>query len=630
MDVRQPPAASAGRSAAGACARLVLPLLLGVLWLYPWMGRLRYPALLSDDFNRVDSLQSDWLGERLTRPFNEHLAPCFELVTAAAWQVAGHRLGNAPAVFTATSYIPSVLCLALLWLLTWREWNSPPLASAVVSCFAATAVYAECVFWFSASTFSWALLFTLLGLWLTAEATRSRSPFAWVGAYVACIVAPMSSSIGLLAGPACMLRAWPERPRHDLRTVARALGLLLTSLAFIAIASRFQYTERLRDTFQASHDPGAGLSAALQAPGYLLLHGYAGIFDPHTALPSSVLLALTLAGLALLVARYRVAAPSERRWLSIGAFFIAAGYGLTYCVRTHIYEPEIFLRVQRYHLFPCAGLVLVLGAMFAPLFQRLSRVQLAGLILPVALSATIIAMQEPIMARRMSRYRLHAEQQPVLAILDEIAHEARLRGYSREDVLGAFDPIEPSWAPEKFNILELLPPIEGNGDRGGDPTAVRDALLASLQPSRVATLLAGTNVSGHLRTSGDASAAGAAIRGSLVRLKGTRKLGAQHDYFLDGLQSFLEYRFEAGQRAASQLEIGGIPQGRTLEVWWAGQDGAFARHQKVVIRAPGGASSAWRVPLEKIPSLGDMPLRAVRILARKPGALSIDAPVLIR
>ena len=89
--------------------------------LLPHAARLVHPSLFSDDVVRIADLQTKPLTALLFRPFNEHVAPVFELVSWTTWQLAGRLLSNAAVAFTAASIIPFLLCMPALGALVRRE-----------------------------------------------------------------------------------------------------------------------------------------------------------------------------------------------------------------------------------------------------------------------------------------------------------------------------------------------------------------------------------------------------------------------------------------------------------------------------------------------------------------------------
>jgi hypothetical protein len=124
----------------------------------PHLPRLRHPTIYSDDVARIADLQAYPLRQLWFRPFNEHMAPFFQTVSWVAWQAAHQDLTHAPLAFTLASYLPLLLCLVLLPVWICRETRSRTAALAAVAVFSLSPLYAEAVLWYSASSFTWALL----------------------------------------------------------------------------------------------------------------------------------------------------------------------------------------------------------------------------------------------------------------------------------------------------------------------------------------------------------------------------------------------------------------------------------------------------------------------------------------
>src|SRR5262245_45579404 len=68
-----------------------LLVVLALLATLPYASRLAHPSLYADDVVRVACQRTMPLSQRLSLPFNEHLAPMFELVTSVTWLIADGR-----------------------------------------------------------------------------------------------------------------------------------------------------------------------------------------------------------------------------------------------------------------------------------------------------------------------------------------------------------------------------------------------------------------------------------------------------------------------------------------------------------------------------------------------------------
>src|SRR6185437_6612988 len=137
---------------------VAMGLVFAAVCLAPYQSRLTHPCLYSDDVTRVADLQVMPVSTMLVRPFNEHLAPLFEVVSAVTWRLCEGRLIWAPLGFTLASYVPFLLVLGLLGALARRTLGSTTSGLAAVAFFALSTVSFESVAWYSASSFTWALL----------------------------------------------------------------------------------------------------------------------------------------------------------------------------------------------------------------------------------------------------------------------------------------------------------------------------------------------------------------------------------------------------------------------------------------------------------------------------------------
>ncbi|HEV3166251.1 MAG TPA: hypothetical protein VGZ22_19655, partial [Isosphaeraceae bacterium] len=331
----------------------------------PWLLRLGYPSLYADDVNRVEFLETRPIGRLLVMPFNEHLAPLFHGVSWAAWTLAGRRLTFAPLAFTLASYVPFVLALPVLFALLRRELKSLTAALVGVAVFSLTPIYAEAILWFSASSFMWALLGTLLA-WLCAawaSESQGRAALGWSAlSGLFAMLAPMFSALGLLAGPVGATRAIAGQGSvRSLRAWAKALLPIAGTAAYLAIGLVFRYDSVLAGSAAHRADWGKAIALVAQAVVEALGARVIGLDSPRQGMPTLVNeLLLLLAIVAALV----WAAPSRSRpMVLIGLGLIVVPYGLEYSARMGLFAAEL-LRVQRYHLFPQLGLAcLVAGAL---------------------------------------------------------------------------------------------------------------------------------------------------------------------------------------------------------------------------------------------------------------------------
>lgn len=599
----------------------------------PYLARLRYPSLYSDDVVRVAQLQVMPLRAMLFRPFNEHLAPLFEAVSWTTWQLAGQRLVAAPLAFTAASILPFLLIVPLLARVLRRELASTTTALVATACFSISALYVETVLWYSASSFAWALLATLVAFSAagrTIEGARSRDrAFGWIGSAIATASAPAFSAIGLLAAPLALVRVlaatgrparWPVRL---IAATAPAAGLAV----YLGVVATFGYREVVAQSMHQNADFRLGLASVARAPIDVLLPGLVGLPNIDARLPRGLDLALAAVGLAGLLAW---SIRSRFRPLILGGLvLIVGGYGLTYCVRT-VHGPHWILEVQRYHLFPQLGLALVLGPALVPVLRRFDGRPVRALAVATAL-AVVLGMLHAPEFRTRARYYRFPEQPRTLAALERLATTCRDAGITREQALAALDPIRTRWFDHDFNALTMLAPTVP-APRLPD-NRVRSILLGSLSDSEREALCGGMDASPHLRPAAELGATTPLTVGRLVQSFRVRSAGPEGHYVAAGRPSYLEFeisnlKFQTSEPPRALC----VPGGGSLEIWWADESGKWSETRSVRWRTdPARSPEDWSIPIDRLPHWGpDRGPRRVRVAVQEAGPVAVGAPKLLR
>ena len=618
--------------------RTLKPLLIAILiglWLYPWSIRLRTPSVVLDDIARIEHIQSVPLATRLVAPFNEHLAPFFETVSTLTWWVTGGKLEFVPLGFTLVSYIPFLGCLRILWLLVRHEFDSPAAAWMAVTLFATTPIYAECIYWYSASSFTWALLFTLASLWFARGASGDGQPSALnlIAAAFCCLFAPMGSAIGVLSGPVATLRGFSlQSPRSLLRTNRRSSVPLLGTVFFLVFACFFKHEDVVSRSIIANGHLIDGVYNVGLAPTYLVLTGYLGISNADASLPRLMIGLGSLLGAIFVIHRIRRESSDRRRWLLIASFLILGGYSLIYCVRVRLVGPETLIGVQRYHLFPCVGLVMLVTTCLADRLRRIDRRPLASVGLAAMVALGLIYLNRPLIRERARFVSLHADQRSVMKVLDRLAVVAHALGVSRAQVLQAFDPIEPRWCYPGGNILKMLPETSAKPRIVKNPQETRTLLLSWIPPEKQAVLFSSTNLTSRVFPADvdprSVSRHPAALVGCL-RLKPTDQPG---HYWCLGWPDFLEFSLPTDSNPPAAVGLNGLSRSETWELWWASDGSGWSRDRIIVLQPSRRqeTTSDWVLPLEQIPGLDPSRLRRLRLGVRDRGPITLNDVVLIR
>jgi hypothetical protein len=597
------------------------------------LPRLRHPSIYSDDLARIGDLQARSLSALLFLPFNEHMAPFFQSVSWTTWQLARRTLTSAPLAFTLASYLPWVLCLALLGRLIAHATGSPTTALVSVALFGITPLYAEVVFWYSASSFAWALFWTLLALHRagTTETNRGLLKIA-----VCSALAPASSTLGLLAGPLAMIRLGTRR-QNGLSNPFRALIPLLGTAFYTMVCIKFNYIDLIRSSVDRKADLGGGLVLALRAPAELLVPTLFGVYEADVWAP--VTLSVILSGAGLIVLVLWAWRSQHRGLIGCGFLLIFGGYALTYCFRNENGAHWVLNSNERFHLYPQLGLVLLVALALRPWLGRYDHRPALMLFLATGLALLLAVVHHRRIAELSQRYYF-PEQRQTMAALDHLERLCRAEGVAREDAIAALDPVWSYWFQTPFNGLWMLPVT---GAPAGRPAGeVRSLLLARLSgPERMA-IWGGMDVS-HYAKPAEAGAGIEADCTAIGRLIETfnahRKLGRRGEeigrYTMTGWPAHLDFELVERQLAAGEpqstrlcLPCGASPQ--PMQIWWTNERNPWSAYRSVRFRPdPNQPVCAWTIPLDRLPHWAPADATRIRVLFVA-GPVAIGPPRLLR
>ncbi len=588
-----------------------------------WMAQ---PCLFDDDFLRVGSLRRSGLAESLFRPFNEHMAPLFEVVSWLAWQASGRDIRAIPAAFGASSMIAFGLTVGLLAALIRRELQSGTAALAAVALFCLSSVSAETVLWFSASSFQWAASATLAA-WLAAAigsgTSTGRRGLPWLAASgLAALAAPAFSAIGLLAGPLATLRVFSavDGPR----SMARRLGLsVLPSLgtaAYVLICQHFRYGDLVSASVHRNFSPGAALWATLRAPSAVQAPALVGLPDLAGRLPAVFLAGSTVVG--LVVSLIWAVRSRHRPQIVGGVALIVGGYASAYATRARPGDLWIF-EIQRYHLFPQIGLVFLIVAAIAPRLRRID----ANPGLGICLVAVLAALHYPGMEAVAEKGFRFPEQPQVLAATARLESACEREGITEAQLMVALEPIRTRWFPHPapFNpLINLLPVGPATARLAED--RVRPTLLAAMSPADREALFGGMEATRQRIPASHLAGSRPPVVARAVTNPRVRPVEVGR-YRVEGWPGVIE--FEVGRDAdeARALCLPGPGVARRLEVWWAGEGEGWSPGRSVRWSPdPGHPGTDWGVPLDRLPHWRRGEVRRLRLICRDPGPIELAAP----
>jgi hypothetical protein len=590
-----PPACSLGpRSWVGAVVRP------GLLWIFvliavlPVIDRLRHPTLLGDDVTRVVDLIDHPLRQLLFRPFGEHVAPSFELVTWLTWQAIHHDIRLAPLGYTIASVLPWVLLLSAFGLWLKRETLSSTASLVAVALVAQSPLALDAMWWYSASWFNWAFLAVLLAL-LGAGLLKTRPRGALALIVSGAALAPSFATVGLLAVPLVVVQtlfdAENSRRRKILGVLAAVIGLaaylLVYELAGTGIFRTIQHNKR------GTIEPLAGLEYALSVPGQVLWPAMIGVRPSWTikAWPSWLAtgLGVLVLGITATLALWHKA-RWNRRLVLVGAAMIYLGYMLTYSSRVCMVrqgfwtEPQLLYEFAgRYHVLPLLGLAALLAAVLASLsvVRRCDKSPVRSVFVGILAGLLALAVNRP--EQKSWRWMLgQPDQKATLAALYRVGEVARAEGISRDQLSRIFDSALRSWngclrdhwafpltklvvqAPEK--TLVALP----------DDVA-RARLMSRLKPDEWLVIQAGACVSMNPARP-DREAKGLATARLVVANHASEVIPGHYRW--EHRPFYLEYEVDAPAEARF-LELPGLAADQDLQIQWADELGRWRTLQYV-------------------------------------------------
>ncbi len=613
--------------------RMALLVLLGLgfvaLCVRPYVGWLAFPSLYHDDFMRVWSLRNTPIRQALFRPFNEHMAPLFETLSYLAWLASGRDLGSIAVGFMAASFAGLAASVGMVWALIRRESGSSTAALVGVALFCLSSASAETVLWYSACSFQWAAAGMLLAWFAAASAVGATSggrQRAWLlVAAVASIAAPAFSAIGILAAPLAVLRILVAHDRAAPvgRTALRSAWPALGLVAYLGICATFRYERVLADSLHRNLDLGSGLWATARAPGFVLLPALAGLRSQAFAMPGWVALAATL---GLFFGSLVLARDPRRRPLILGGLaLIAGGYSLAYGARARRGDLWLF-EITRYHLFPQIGLVCMIAGAAGPTLRRLDRRPARGLAAALSIALLLAWVQYPGMRDAAKGTFRFPEQPRLIAAARSLEAVAVRERIPLDQLFRTIEPIQPRWAPHPwaFHPILFLVAVPPTAPRLTD-FAAREAIIAGLSGDEREMVFGSMDAGRHRLPIAEVELdhpAGTARLVATSRIAGDRAAR---------VGSYFEYRVDPGADAARSLCLPRLEAAGPVEIWWAGEAEAWSPNRSVRWRTePHAESTEWALPIEAFPHWRRGSVRKLRIVAREPGRLAVEAPRFLR
>ncbi len=609
-------------------SNFVLPLavIFATLCVWPYARWFAHPSLFDDDLLRVGSLRRSTLGESLFRPFNEHMAPLFEVVSRLAWIAAGRQVSTVALTYQVSCFLAFTLTTLLLASVIQRELRSRTVTLIGVAAFALSAVSAETVLWFSASSFEWSAL-AVLGAWYGVirgqDASGRTSRVGWLaGSVLASLAAPAFSAIGILAGPIAAVRglATVDRAKPVARWLVQSLAPLIGTAIYLLICHQFAYGQILSSSVRRNLDPIAALLATLLAPSGLLIPALVGQASLLRTVPGFVLAAASIAGL---LACLGLAWRSRDRGLILGGLsLIVGGYLATYATRARPGDLSIF-EIQRYHLFPQLGLVLLLASSVRPIVSRFDRSWFSSLAGAVALAGLLAVGQYPLMQAASDRQFRYPDQPRAIAATLRLEAACDELGVTQIQALNAIDPVQVPWFPKRgpfHPMLHLFGP--GPVQTGCPEDRVRASLIARLTIEDREAIFGGLNATNYRLT--EAQIAAETLAGSRL-IPSERMVSPGPDsYRASGRGSMLEFELDPDDGPISGLILPGLRARNDVEIWWTDDPAVWTITRSV--RWTPDPTGLAAIDVARLPHWRPNFVRRVRVYFREWGPVELGPP----
>ncbi len=452
------------------------PLAFTVVALLPLVKRLRHPTILGDDVIRIVDLINLPFDKHLLKPFGDHLAPGFQLVSWLTWEAIGHDIRLAPVGFTFASVTAWVFVLVFLGLWLKQETGSRTATLVALALVAQSPLVLETAWWYSSSSFSWAVAGILIAV-LAASRIEDRprsSPRLdrdWLGARA------RGNDTGDPRGAA---RNSSGRVSTEKRRRNKLLAVVAAAIGFFCYEefSRLGPVEAVhsaRVQSLPSIDALGGLGYAITVPSRVLLPSTLGVPASWLVKPLPPWVVLIAGALVLLATLVLAAWPRsrwDRRLVLVGAAMIYCSYALTYSPRVAMMRAGLWTEREflynfaaRYHVLPLMGMAAVVAAFLAswPLVKRCdSRRGLPAIVGTIVGLLMLVAQHHEV--KQWDWMLNQPGQRETLSALHHLGEIARDEGVSRSQLLRMFDP---AWRSlERIGSIRPAPRLPPYAPRG--------------------------------------------------------------------------------------------------------------------------------------------------------------------
>lgn len=422
------------------------------------LPRIMQPTLLGDDVIRLVDARTLPLIKQLFRPFSEHIAPGFELLTAILVRSLGDSLTAMPSAFTLFAFGSWIVFLISVALWVGRITGRVDVARMTFLMVGVSSACIEVPWWFSASTYSLSAA-SVFGVLLAVEGRGPVTVSRLVGIAFLTGLAMSFSALGLMAlvlgGFMIVVQSGSSKASFQ-KCVFMVIGLacywtICRTFGGDLIATAANNNRNMTDI-------PLGLTYAAAVPGGVALPLLIGLDSQWITDQFTFLIAIPIT-VFMLLGVWLSLRKSTLKWHIISLLMLP--YLVLYPTRAGLVSTErwnepdfIYFWTSRYHLFAIVGLSLYLAIVISHILHRIAKPFIRELAMTLMMIAMLLMQSGN--REHLSWMMQQPDQGPTLLSLMKLQSIARHNQVNQDELLQIFPPVRRGW---NASVLELRPDV---------------------------------------------------------------------------------------------------------------------------------------------------------------------------
>ncbi|MEI7920291.1 MAG: hypothetical protein WCJ40_00100 [Planctomycetota bacterium] len=437
--------------------------LVGFIVILFHFDRLMKPTILGDDVIRIVDARTLPFKQQLFRPFSEHIAPGFELATAAIVRPLFNHLDWIPTAFTIFALASWIIFLGILGGWVRQMTGNSEIARMTVAITGVSSACLEVPWWFSAATYSLSSASVIGVLWMIGVNTDKKESELVKGLKIGLLTAlAMSfSALGLMAvvlGSVAIL-AKSGIHKGSIRLWVRMIAGLIAYIIVCTILGGDLLDAATHKNRSMTNIP-MGIAYSVAVPGGVALPLFLGMdakwVTTHFQWLISII--LTLMGIGGVWTSYRWKCFSKSVMQMIMCLILVP-YLVIYPTRAGLVTDGrwaqadfLYFWTSRYHIFAIIGFSILLSAIIHKIVTKVPQKKIRDLLGIVIIIA--IAMLQKGNTNHWSWMKEQPDQKATMISLMKLQDTARSENIGDTELLQIFPPVQRGW---NASVLELRP-----------------------------------------------------------------------------------------------------------------------------------------------------------------------------